>query len=176
PRSTLFPYTTLFRSAVHHDGLVARVGERERGGYAGVVEFNPLADAVRPAASDEQLGRRAFVYLGPFVVGRVQVRGAGRELRGAGVDRVIHRPHAQPPADLAHRGLEALAQLGNLRVGEPGLFRQLQRRRVQRGGRGDLLRHLLDVLDLLDEPGIDAGHADHVSGAGAGPKGLVDGG
>src|ERR1700744_4424836 len=39
----------------------------------------------------------------------------------------------------------------------------------------DLGRDLVDVLDLLDEPRVDAAGRGHVGRAGAGPQGAVDG-
>jgi hypothetical protein len=43
--------------AVDHDGLVARIAERETGVAAAIVELDPLADAVRAAAEDDDLLR-----------------------------------------------------------------------------------------------------------------------
>ena len=41
--------------AVDHDGLVARLGQRERGMAAAIVELDTLSDAVRTAAQDDDL-------------------------------------------------------------------------------------------------------------------------
>src|SRR3712207_8407611 len=54
PRSTLFPYTTLFRS---------ELAQRERRVHAAVVEFDSLADAVRPAAEDHDLATLGPAHL-----------------------------------------------------------------------------------------------------------------
>jgi hypothetical protein len=43
--------------AVDHDGLVARIGQRETGVTAAIVELDPLADPVRAAAEDDDLRR-----------------------------------------------------------------------------------------------------------------------
>ena len=43
------------RIAVDHDGLVARLLQREAGVAAAIVELDALADAVRPAAEDDDL-------------------------------------------------------------------------------------------------------------------------
>jgi len=102
------------RVAVDHDGLVAGLRERERGVHAGVVELDALADAVRPAAQDDDLGFVAPGDFGLVVVRGVQVRGAGGELRRAGVHRVVHRPDPEPPADLADHRFCGAAQLGDL--------------------------------------------------------------
>src|SRR2546429_520012 len=101
---------------------------------------------------------------------------ARRELGGAGVHRVEHRPHAEAPADLPDDGLGGAAQLGELRVGKAVLLGHGQRPGVQRLGLAYLLGDLVDVLDLLDEPGVDAGRGGDVMLAGAGSQRLVDGG
>ena len=44
------------RIAVDHDRLEARLVEREGGMAAAIVELDALADAVRPAAEDDDLG------------------------------------------------------------------------------------------------------------------------
>jgi hypothetical protein len=44
--------------AVDHDGLVARVAQRETGVAAAIVELDPLADPVRAAAEDDDLFAR----------------------------------------------------------------------------------------------------------------------
>src|SRR5689334_24546516 len=51
PRSTLFPYTTLFRSAGHDGGAAARLADRERSGSRIAI----LHDDARPGHS-ERLG------------------------------------------------------------------------------------------------------------------------
>ena len=43
------------RIAIDHDGLVARVGQREGGMAAAIVELDALADAVRSAAENDDL-------------------------------------------------------------------------------------------------------------------------
>jgi hypothetical protein len=57
------------RVAVDHHGLVAKRSKRMRGVDAAVVEFDPLADAVRPRAEDHYArvvaGRRCLVHLAP---------------------------------------------------------------------------------------------------------------
>ena len=97
------------RIAVDHDGLVADFLEREGGMAAAVVELDALADAVGPAAEDDDfllVGRRRLV--GDFagerrLVGRIHVgRGRG-EFGGAGVDALEHRPHAERAALFHHR-------------------------------------------------------------------------
>ena len=95
------------RVAVDHDGLVARLLQREGGVAAAIVELDALADAVRAAAEDHDLllvGRRGLVggRAGERrLVGRIHVGGGRGELGGAGVDALEHRPHAERAAPLA---------------------------------------------------------------------------
>jgi hypothetical protein len=106
--------------AVDHDGLVARLGEREAGVAAAVVELDPLADAVGAAAEDDDLlrvgGPRLVLDLahrGGFV-GRVHVGGLGLELGGAGVDALEDGGDAEPFAGAADL---ALVPAGEMRRG-----------------------------------------------------------
>ena len=82
--------------------------EREGGVAAAIIEFDALADAVRPAAEDDDLPRFAdFGLVFGFAeqwgfVGRVEIGGGGVEFGGAAVDALIHRANAKLEADLAH--------------------------------------------------------------------------
>ncbi len=67
------------------------VPQREGGVHARVVELDALADPVGPRPEDEDRRPLARGDLGLVVVGRVVVRRAGRELRGAGVHRLVDR-------------------------------------------------------------------------------------
>src|SRR3712207_7134724 len=64
PRSTLFPYTTLFRSLRHHlragrDGVgAARAEHAARGWVRGARRFAPQQDALRPQLGVEPRRRR----------------------------------------------------------------------------------------------------------------------
>src|SRR3712207_7323328 len=51
PRSTLFPYTTLFRSLAAPRGVLARHGRDERPDLG--VELRPAAAAARPPAPEQ---------------------------------------------------------------------------------------------------------------------------
>ena len=90
------------RVAVDHDRLDPGLAQRIGGVNAAVVELDPLADAVRPAAEDDHLaavGRLRLAFRRAALprralVGRVHVRGAGVELGGAGVDSLVDRVHA----------------------------------------------------------------------------------
>ena len=84
-----------FWVAVHHDGFVAVLFEREGGMNAAVVKFDPLADSVRASPEDHDLfslARLGFVL--PFVSG-IEIGGISGELRAASIDRAKDRAHPQ---------------------------------------------------------------------------------
>ena len=90
------------RIAVDHDGLEAVLAQRHRRVHAAIVELDALADAVRPAAQHHHLLAVGGLRLALLLVRRVHVRGARRELRGAGVDALVHRPDAERMPARAH--------------------------------------------------------------------------
>ena len=104
------------RVAVDHDGLEPGLIQREAGVAAAIVELDALADAVRPAAEDDDL----LAVRGPrFVrrlarerrrVGRVHVGGGGGELRRAGVDALVDGQHVERPAALGDLLLAAASR------------------------------------------------------------------
>ena len=53
-----------FRIRVHHDGFKSELAQRKRRVHAAVIEFDSLADTVRPAAEDHHF---AFTALAPLV-------------------------------------------------------------------------------------------------------------
>ncbi len=75
--------------AVDHDRFVAFVAQRERRVTAAVVELEPLPDAVRPAAEDDDLPPRRRIGLALLLVGAVQVGRERLELRRAGIDALV---------------------------------------------------------------------------------------
>ena len=83
------------RVAVHHDRRVAERAERHRGVHAAVVELEALADAVRAGAEDQHARPVVVDRLVLVLVRRVAVAGAGLDLGGARVDRLVDR-HARP--------------------------------------------------------------------------------
>src|SRR5262249_19351571 len=72
--------------------LVAELAVRRDGVHAAVVELDPLPDAVRAGAEDDDArlrpARRGFVHLAP---GRVVVVGRGLDLARARVDAAVRR-------------------------------------------------------------------------------------
>ncbi len=163
------------RVAVDHDGLVPGLGEREGGVHAGVVELDALADAVRAGAEDDHRGLGARGDLVLLVVGRVEVRGLGRELGRAGVDGLEDRADAQRVPDLAdHVGAQA-ADLADLVVGEAVPLGVAQQLGGELGGLGQLAGDLVEQEELVDEPRVDLGELEHLVRGGPGPDGLHHG-
>ena len=105
--------------AVDHHRLVAELAVRRHGVDAAVVELDPLADAVRAGAEDDdarlRAGGRRLVGLAP---GRVVVVGRGLDLARARVDAAVRRPDAAVAAALADGRLGRPGGGGDLRVGE----------------------------------------------------------
>ena len=85
-----------FRVAVDHDRFIARVMQREAGMAAAIVELDALADAVGPAAEDDDLlrGPRACAS-SSGVIGRIHVGGGRGEFGRTGVDALEDGAHAQ---------------------------------------------------------------------------------
>ena len=151
-----------FRIAVDHDGLVARVRQREAGVAAAVVEFDALADTVRSAAEDDDLlavGRRAFVgHLACEwrLVARIHIGGGGSELGGAGVDALVDRAHAERMAQRLDFGFGGIGKHREARVGEAHGFQRAHAERMRRQAAVlDLVFHLDDAAQLGEEPRID---------------------
>ena len=159
--------------AVDHDGLEAGIRQREGGVHAGVVELDALPDPIRPGTQDDDLAAVAGHHLGLLVVARVVIRGQGRKLARAGVDGLEHGAHVERPADVAHLGLVDATQLPDLRVAEPVILGEPEDVCVERRGGGDLARDLVDQLDLVDEPRVDAGRLEYFGVAGTGSKCLL---
>ena len=159
--------------AVDHDRLHPDGVEGEGGVAAAVVELDPLADPVRPAAEDDRLLPPRGLALaggglaeGAGLIGGIHVGRGGAELAGAGVDALEHRPNARRLARRAHLGLGLLGQLGQARVGKAqGLQPAHLLRRGGKAVRAQLGFFLNQGLDLAQEPGL----------VGTGDVHLVDG-
>src|SRR5471030_2594964 len=147
-----------FRITVDHDGLVAVFAHRQRRVDAAVIEFDTLADAVRATAQHHDFFLVGRLGLALFIVGRVHIRGVGREFGGAGVDPLVDRTDVQSVALRAHGLGVGLQQEGQAAVREALLLQFVQRRLVEHV---QLLRvepqlDIDDFLDLDEEPWIDA--------------------
>ncbi len=127
-----------------------------------IVEFDPLPDAVRAAAQNDHLlpicgiglaklpaGQRVFI-------GRVHVGGWGRKLRRAGVDALIHWPHAEAPAFSGDLRFREAGKRGKSRIREAHGFETTKRTfRLRQAMRADLGLQIDDFLQPRDEPRID---------------------
>ena len=97
-----------FRIAIDHDGLEARRRQGHAGMAAAVVEFDALADSVRPPAEDRDFPpvrwpRLAFGFaVQRGFVSRVHVRRSGVEFGGARVYPLEDRPDAETPPERPH--------------------------------------------------------------------------
>src|SRR5690606_265561 len=101
--------------------------------HAGVVELDPLADAVRAGAQDDDLATVARRHLGLLLVARVVVRRERRELTGTGVNRLEDGAHPGVVAGIPHLLLGEAPQLGDLLVAEAVLLGVPQYGGVERG-------------------------------------------
>ena len=141
--------------AVDHHRLVAGVLQRHDRVHAGVVELDALPDPVGARAEDQHRRLLPRLHLVLLVVGGVVVRRAGGELGGAGVDGLVDRPDAQPPAQRPDAVLtgQLRPQRGDLPVGQAvplGPAQQLRREGRRVADRSPTSR---DQRDLVDEPG-----------------------
>src|SRR2546426_10631152 len=141
--------------AVDHDRLHAKVPERERGVDAAVVELDPLTDAVRPRAQDDHLRARRWRRLVLLLVGRVEVRGVGDELRGARVHHLEGRGDALSLSALANLRLGRPRELRDAPIGEAELLGPAHDLGVGEGGARELGLEGDDLADPLEEPPVD---------------------
>ena len=151
-----------FRIAIDHDGLVARILQREAGMAAAIIELDALADAVRPAAQDHDLflvGGRSLVRERARerrLIGRIHIGRGGGEFGSAGVDPLEYRTHVERVALLRHLGRRHAGELGKARVGKSHRLQPPQRaRRRRQSARLDRFLGLDDAADLRQEPRID---------------------
>ncbi len=110
------------RVAVDHDGLDPEVAQGEGGVHAAVVEFDPLADAVRARAQDDDLGTRGGRRLVLLFVCGVEVGRVGFELGGAGVHGLEGGHDAVLAAQEPDGVLAGVGQAGDATVGEAHLL------------------------------------------------------
>ena len=142
------------RVAVDHDGLVP-LSQGHRRVDAGVVELDPLTNAVGARSQDDDRLTLARGHLGLHVVGGVVVGRARGELSGAGVHGLVDRAQAEGPANLAHRVLADAPQGCDLGVGEAVALGSGQDLAGQGRRLLDGLSHLLQKHHLVQEPRVD---------------------
>ena len=143
-----------FGVAVDHDGLVV-LAQRHGCVHARVVELDALTDAVGTSAQDDDGLALAWTDLVLLVVGRVVVRRAGRELGGAGVDRLEDGANSKRAAHLAHRVLGQAAHRSDLPVGETVALRLGEDVARERLGLANAGRDLVEEEHLVEEPRVD---------------------
>ena len=152
------------RVAVDHDGFIARGGQRIAGVDAAIVELDPLADAVRAAAKDDDLpglGGAGFAFHVAHrrvFVGGIHVGGLRLELGGAGVDALEDGGDAEAGASAADLGFVAAGELGEAGVGEAHHLQLAQGIGGWWAGRlcGWCASSVDDLADAGQEPGSKA--------------------
>ncbi len=171
--------------AVEHDRLIAQRFERKRRLAAAVIEFDPLADAIWPAAQNQDLMRAAGTGLVLLFVGAVQIGRLGLEFGRAGIHALKGWPHAQSGAHGAHLlGRNRQAQAAHqVAVDKTELFGLAQ----QIGVREQSVRTLGSaggfhlgfqgghLLDLRQEPQVVTGQFRQRGQGHTGAHGAVDG-
>ena len=155
-----------FRVAVDHDGFVAIFTQRKRGMATAIIEFNSLPDTVRTTAQDDYLlvlGGRRLVFL---FIRRVEIWRVALKLGSAGIHQLVNGLEAMFLAQVANVLGSALAAVYFPGCGETGIRQSHALGFAQEiGGNGfrrmllDLLLHINDLFELVEEPGIDAGNA-----------------
>ncbi len=161
-----------FGVAVDHDGFEPGVADGESGVHAAIVEFNALADAVRPAAEHHDLSAAAHLNRVRSVVGREVIR---RVLHAADADRLPGVLHAERDAAVAEFPLGNAEQSGEVLVREPVLFRADQEliRQAAALVPENLLLQVHQFLHLPDEPFLDIGSRRQLGDIRALAQGLV---
>ena len=114
-----------FGIAIHHDGFNAFVPQRHGCMHATVIEFDPLADPIRPTAQDDHLlpigrARLALASIGRIEIGRVRF-----EFSRAGIHSFVgDRPCILAPIALheSPRTDRLSAEVRNPIVREPEFF------------------------------------------------------
>ena len=150
------------RVAVDHDGLVAQLAHLLHGMHAAVVELDPLPDAVRPAAQDDDrflVGDGQSLVL--FLVGGVEVGRVGLELGRAGVDGFVGGDDAfcdAPLPDLQFAGAQEPADVIVAEaepLGLPQFFAGKPTQAPLAGERLEMVLGLHDLAQLLQKPLVD---------------------
>ncbi len=107
------------RVAVDHNGFVTVLAQGQGGMHTAIIELDPLPDPVRPASQDNDFFPLADLSLAFLLVGRIQIRGIGRELGGTGIDPLVHRSYVMFVAYVTYFRFLGIQQLGQTGVGKP---------------------------------------------------------
>jgi hypothetical protein len=140
--------------------------------HAAVVELDPLADAVRPPAQDHHLAAAGGLGLALLLVRRVEVRGEGLELGGAGVDPLEDGVDPGRPAGRPGGVLGGPGQPGDPLVREAQPLGPPPCRGVGREPGGELRFVVDDPLHLPEEPRVDGGEPVDLRHGNPSPQGL----
>jgi len=158
--------------AVDHDGLHARIAQREGGMDATVVELDPLPDPVRAAPEDHHLAAGRYGDLVRRVVGGIVV---GRILDARDGNGVPARNDTQGDPSLSHGLLRHAQDPGQVTVRKPvllgldeELIGELLSLRLQNG-----FLEFHQFLHLFDEPLLDVRFPAELVHVGALAQGLV---
>jgi hypothetical protein len=108
-----------FRIAVDHDGLEPFFAKGKGRMATAIVELQPLADTVRPAAKDHDLLARRRIGFAFLLVRAVHVRREGLELGGAGIDPLVGGTQTCFDPGLAHGALVAAKDHAEVTIAEP---------------------------------------------------------
>ncbi len=111
-----------FRIRIHHDGFEPEFTQGERGVDAAVIEFNPLADAIGPAAQNHDFALPAFASLVLIPVGRIIIRRVRFEFRSAGIDQSISGSDLFSDSPTANGFFRNAICDCELSIGEPQFF------------------------------------------------------
>ena len=142
---------------------------------AAVVELDALADAIRAAAKDHHLFLGGRTDLGLVAVRRIEVRGEGFELRGAGVDEAEDRLDAGSVALRVDRGGRDAGRMGDLAIGEAGflgLAKEVGADGLAGGLEGEL--DVDDAAQLAQEPRVNLGEVEDFGLGQAGEHRVAD--
>ncbi len=131
--------------------------------HAAIVELDALPDPVRAAAEHDDLVAIGRIRLALFLIGRIHVGRAGRELGRAGIHPLVYRTHSERMAQMAHRSLVRVEQFSHPRIGEAESLEFAHARLVQRSQPllDDVRLGQHDVLERGEEPWIDPAQAVH---------------
>ena len=162
------------RVAVHHHRLVAGLGQGLAGVDAAVVEFDPLADAVRARAEHHHRALRRSAGPRPRPRRSRRSRGSAPGTRRRRCPPACRWSPPRPPAGAGGPPLRC-----GRRGGLPG-GRQKPVRLARRSRPGSRLTglqfpaHRDDLADPIDEPAVDAGAAGDLGGVEAAAQRLAD--
>ena len=156
------------RVAVHHDGFIPVIVQSEGRMATAIVELDPLADAIWPAAKNDDLLLLRRCGLVFFLIRGVQIRRVALELGCAGVHALVHWRKPVLLAQMPDFFLRAFS-IQPPYAGKPSI-RESHALGVAQHVRGyrphgmlfQLKLHVVYLFKLIEKPGIDRGHLRNV--------------